>query len=93
VTSFRLRSIHVPWGRGGMRTVGQRALSCAQPRAGSRVVARLRGLVRRTQAVVAAALNARLVVGDLVLNEHSEAVWRADDETNLTTSEFDCYTS
>jgi two-component system, OmpR family, response regulator len=53
------------------------------------VVARLRGLVRRTQAVVAAAPDPRLVVGDLVLDEDSREVWRAGQEVELTATEFE----
>ena len=53
------------------------------------VVARLRGLVRRTQAVVAAAPDPRLVVGPLVLDEDSREVWRDGDPVELTATEFE----
>ena len=53
------------------------------------VVARLRGLVRRTHAVVAAAPDPRLVVGPLVLDEDSREVWRDGDAVELTATEFE----
>ncbi len=53
------------------------------------VVARLRGLVRRTQAVVASAPDPRLVVGDLVLDEYSREVWRGEESVELTATEFE----
>ncbi|WP_336923781.1 response regulator transcription factor [Aquipuribacter sp. SD81] len=52
------------------------------------VVARLRGLVRRSGAASAKA-DARLVVGDLVLDEDSHEVTRAGDELTLTATEFE----
>ena len=53
------------------------------------VVARLRGLIRRTQAVLAAAPDPQLVVGDLVLDEDSHEVWRGGDPIELTATEFE----
>jgi two-component system OmpR family response regulator len=52
------------------------------------VVARLRGLLRRTGATAARA-EALLVVGDLVLDEDSHEVRRADQEIQLTATEFE----
>ncbi|MFC5379465.1 response regulator transcription factor [Aquipuribacter nitratireducens] len=52
------------------------------------VVARLRGLIRRSGAV-AAKTDARLVVGDLVLDEDSHEVTRGGDEIALTATEFE----
>ncbi len=52
------------------------------------VVARLRGLVRRT-AAVAAAPESVLRVGDLTLDEDSHEVARAGDEIMLTATEFE----
>ena len=53
------------------------------------VVARLRALVRRTQAVVAGSPDPRLVVGPLVLDEDSREVWRDGDAVELTATEFE----
>ncbi|MFD3442303.1 response regulator transcription factor [Streptomyces sp. NPDC058685] len=52
------------------------------------VVARLRGLIRRsgTAAVRSASL---LAVGDLTLDEDSHEVWRAGDAIHLTATEFE----
>ena len=52
------------------------------------VVARLRGLVRRTGAVVGQR-DARLVVGDLVLDEDSHEVTRGGEPIQLTATEFE----
>ncbi len=52
------------------------------------VVARLRGLMRRTS-MAAARDGAQLVVGDLVLDEDSREVWRGGDEVSLTATEFE----
>ncbi|MCE0486775.1 response regulator transcription factor [Ornithinimicrobium sp. EGI L100131] len=53
------------------------------------VIARLRGLVRRTRAVAETRPDPRLVVGDLVLDEDSHEVWRAGDPVELTATEFE----
>ena len=52
------------------------------------LVARLRGLLRRTGATVARE-ESRLVVGDLSLDEDSHEVFRAGEEINLTATEFE----
>jgi two-component system OmpR family response regulator len=52
------------------------------------VIARMRGLLRRTGATVARA-DARLVVGDLSLDEDSHEVARGSEEINLTATEFE----
>ncbi|MGQ0632438.1 MAG: response regulator transcription factor [Sporichthyaceae bacterium] len=52
------------------------------------VVARLRGLIRRTR-VAAARDEAQLVVGDLTLDEDSHEVRRAGVEINLTATEYE----
>jgi len=52
------------------------------------VVARLRGLLRRSAAVAARA-DSRIVVGDLVLDEDSYEVHRAGREIELTATEFE----
>jgi two-component system OmpR family response regulator len=52
------------------------------------VVARLRALLRRAGAA-AAAQEARLVVGDLVLDEDSHEVFRGGEEIRLTATEFE----
>ncbi|MDF9814273.1 response regulator transcription factor [Streptomyces sp. SPB162] len=52
------------------------------------VVARLRGLMRRSGAATARS-ESLLVVGDLVLNEDSHEVHRADDSIHLTATEFE----
>jgi two-component system OmpR family response regulator len=51
------------------------------------VVARLRGLLRRTQ--VSAPREAELIVGDLRLDEDSHEVRRGDDLVELTATEFE----
>ncbi len=51
------------------------------------VVARLRGLIRRTG--VTAREESVLVVGDLRLDEDSHEVFRGDDEVTLTATEFE----
>jgi two-component system OmpR family response regulator len=53
------------------------------------VVARLRGLLRRTGAGASLRAEALLVVGDLVLDEDSHEVRRADQEVQLTATEFE----
>jgi two-component system OmpR family response regulator len=50
------------------------------------VVARLRGLIRRT-AATAPRTDARLVVGDLTLDEDSHEVTRGGDDVSLTATE------
>jgi two-component system OmpR family response regulator len=52
------------------------------------VVARLRGLIRRTR-VAAAPSEALLVVGDLTLDEDSHEVRRAGTEISLTATEYE----
>lgn len=52
------------------------------------VVARLRALLRRAGAATAEE-DARLVVGDLVLDEDSHEVFRAGEEVHLTATEFE----
>jgi two-component system, OmpR family, response regulator len=52
------------------------------------VVARLRGLIRRT-AGAAPRADARLVVGDLTLDEDSHEVTRGGDQINLTATEYE----
>ncbi|WP_280726170.1 response regulator transcription factor [Kitasatospora sp. MAA4] len=52
------------------------------------VVARLRGLLRRSGAA-AAREGARIVVGDLVLDEDTHEVSRAGEEIELTATEFE----
>jgi two-component system OmpR family response regulator len=52
------------------------------------VVARLRGLIRRTRAAVAPS-EAMLVVGDLTLDEDSHEVRRAGVEISLTATEYE----
>ncbi|HEY2833046.1 MAG TPA: response regulator transcription factor [Sporichthyaceae bacterium] len=52
------------------------------------VVARLRGLIRRTRATSAPS-DALLVVGDLTLDEDSHEVRRAGTEINLTATEYE----
>jgi two-component system OmpR family response regulator len=51
------------------------------------VVARVRGLLRRTHAV--AARESQLVVGDLVMDEDSHEVRRGDELIGLTATEFE----
>ncbi len=53
------------------------------------LVARLRGLIRRSSMVVDDAADPRLVVGDLVLDEESYEVRRGDREIELTATEFE----
>ncbi|SDQ23831.1 response regulator transcription factor [Quadrisphaera sp. DSM 44207] len=52
------------------------------------VVARLRGLIRRTTAV-ASSPDPQLVVGDLVMDEDSHEVWRGGRAVELTATEFE----
>ncbi|WP_274709420.1 response regulator transcription factor [Streptomyces tubbatahanensis] len=52
------------------------------------VVARLRGLLRRAGAEQVRDVSL-LTVGDLVLDEESHEVWRADEEIRLTATEFE----
>ena len=52
------------------------------------LVARLRGLLRRTGATTARE-ESRLLVGDLVMDEDSHEVSRGGDEVNLTATEFE----
>jgi two-component system, OmpR family, response regulator len=53
------------------------------------LVARLRGLIRRSASVVSEAINPILQVGDLVLNEESYEVRRGDRQIELTATEFE----
>ena len=53
------------------------------------VVARLRGLIRRSSQVVSDAVDPELRVGDLVLNEESYEVTRAGEPIELTATEFE----
>jgi two-component system OmpR family response regulator len=53
------------------------------------VVARLRGLIRRTRTVTSSQPDPQLVVGDLVLDEDSREVWRSGDAIELTATEFE----
>jgi two-component system OmpR family response regulator len=53
------------------------------------VVARLRGLMRRTNAAAAVRTDAQLVVGDLVLDEDSHEVRRGGAEVTLTATEYE----
>jgi two-component system OmpR family response regulator len=53
------------------------------------VVARLRGLLRRTGRAVSDAVDPELRVGDLVLNEESYEVTRAGTPIELTATEFE----
>ena len=52
------------------------------------LVARLRGLLRRSGATTSRE-ESRLVVGDLVLDEDSHEVFRGGDEVSLTATEFE----
>ncbi len=54
------------------------------------VVARLRGLIRRSGSAVAAGrAESTLTVGDLVLDEDSHEVWRAGQAIHVTATEFE----
>ena len=53
------------------------------------VIARLRGLLRRSAGIVSAATDPELRVGDLVLNEETYEVERAGDPIALTATEFE----
>lgn len=53
------------------------------------VVARLRGLIRRSGTATAARGESALVVGDLVLDEDSHEVCRGEDSIHLTATEFE----
>jgi two-component system, OmpR family, response regulator len=53
------------------------------------LVARLRGLIRRSTLVVSDTVNPEIQVGDLVLNEESYEVRRGDDSIELTATEFE----
>ena len=52
------------------------------------LIARLRGLLRRSGATTAAS-ESQLIVGDLILDEDSHEVSRAGDPINLTATEFE----
>lgn len=52
------------------------------------IVARLRGLLRRTHHAVPRS-DALLIVGDLMLDEDSHEVWRGTDPIQLTATEFE----
>ncbi|GGF12034.1 response regulator transcription factor [Subtercola lobariae] len=53
------------------------------------LVARLRGLLRRSTVLVTDAVDPEVVVGDLVLNEDSHEVHRAGEPIELTATEFE----
>lgn len=53
------------------------------------LVARLRGLIRRSSRSIAASADPRLVVGDLMLDEDSYEVYRDGDLIELTATEFE----
>ncbi|TFB56635.1 response regulator transcription factor [Cryobacterium sp. Sr3] len=53
------------------------------------VVARLRGLIRRSTLTVADSLDPRISVGDLTLDEDSYEVFRGGDAIELTATEFE----
>ncbi|MFC9245167.1 response regulator transcription factor [Streptomyces sp. NPDC057136] len=53
------------------------------------VVARLRGLIRRSGTAAAARSDSTLAVGDLVLNEDSHEVSRGEQSIHLTATEFE----
>ena len=53
------------------------------------VVARLRGLIRRSSRIVSDAVDPELRVGDLLLNEESYEVSRAGTPIELTATEFE----
>jgi two-component system, OmpR family, response regulator len=53
------------------------------------LVARLRGLIRRSTTVVSETVDPLLQVGDLVLNEESYEVRRGDRQIELTATEFE----
>ena len=53
------------------------------------LVARLRGLLRRSTVLVTDAVDPEVVVGDLVLNEDSHEVHRAGEPVELTATEFE----
>lgn len=53
------------------------------------VVARLRGLIRRSTLTVSDSSDPEIVVGDLVLNEDSHEVSRAGEPIQLTATEFE----
>ncbi|NRG41082.1 response regulator transcription factor [Rathayibacter sp. VKM Ac-2835] len=53
------------------------------------LVARLRGLIRRSTLLAVELDNPEVVVGDLVLNEDSHEVRRGADEIELTATEFE----
>jgi two-component system, OmpR family, response regulator len=53
------------------------------------VIARLRGLLRRSGGIVSASIDPELRVGDLVLNEDTYEVARGGAEISLTATEFE----
>jgi two-component system OmpR family response regulator len=53
------------------------------------VIARLRGLLRRSARIISAATDPEIRVGDLVLNEETYEVERAGDAITLTATEFE----
>ncbi|TFB67599.1 response regulator transcription factor [Cryobacterium sp. Hz9] len=53
------------------------------------VVARLRGLIRRSTLAVADSADPRITVGDLTLDEDSYEVFRAEEAIELTATEFE----
>lgn len=61
----------------------------AKPFSLEEVLARLRGLLRRSGARLAATNSAALVVGDLSMDEEAHEVHRAGQRLHLTTTEFE----
>jgi two-component system OmpR family response regulator len=53
------------------------------------VVARLRGLIRRSTMAVSDSTDPRITVGDLTLDEDSYEVFRGNDQIELTATEFE----
>jgi two-component system OmpR family response regulator len=53
------------------------------------LVARLRGLIRRSTLTITAADDPEVTVGDLLLNEDSHEVYRAGEPVELTATEFE----
>jgi two-component system, OmpR family, response regulator len=60
-----------------------------KPFALDEVIARLRGLLRRSARIVSAAIDPEVRVGDLVLNEDTYEVARAGETIALTATEFE----
>ena len=53
------------------------------------LVARLRGLIRRSSLTAFASLDSVVTIGDLTLDEDSYEVWRGDTAIELTATEFE----